>query len=246
MRTCSGSRVDPSPAGGRRTRAGSGGLRDPRRLCPATRRGQCSSRPPCTTTPIPTRPKRPSTAGCNSSATGFRVAPPGQRLRPPVLDAFGVVAAIEHLVLQARGPEGPIELDIEPREMAADGRFHRLAAKPLENALFRIVQESLKQCLEAQRSPKIRRPPDRRRPARLRHRPRLGRGLRSRPGDDGQVGTPGRSASGRGCSAARTGRSKARRRRYDRSDRIRWPRKASQPSGLPRRRDRTRTSASGH
>ena len=130
-------------------------------------------------------------------------------LRPPVLDAFGVVAAIEHLVLQARGPEGPeIELDVELREMAPDGRFQRLA-QPLENALFRIVQESLNNALKHSRSPKI----------------------RVHLADDGELAFPspsatgawasiptarrmgtsgcGASASGRGCWAA-THKSKAR------------------------------------
>jgi PAS domain S-box-containing protein len=70
-------------------------------------------------------------------------------LRPPVLDAFGVVAAIEHLILQARGREGPeIELEVEVR-------FERLA-QPLENAMFRIVQESLTNAVKHSRSPVIR------------------------------------------------------------------------------------------
>jgi PAS domain S-box-containing protein len=70
-------------------------------------------------------------------------------LRPPVLDAFGVVPAIEHLILQDRTPEGP-EI-----ELAVEVQFDRLA-RPLENAVFRIVQESLTNALKHSRSPKVR------------------------------------------------------------------------------------------
>ena len=77
-------------------------------------------------------------------------------LRPPVLDAFGVVPAIEHLILQDRRPEGPeIEFAVDVRGPAVEGQFKRLA-RPLENAVFRIVQESLTSALKHSRSPKIR------------------------------------------------------------------------------------------
>jgi signal transduction histidine kinase len=70
-------------------------------------------------------------------------------LHPPVLDTFGVVAAIEHLILQSQGPEGP------QIEFSSHVRFDRLA-RPLENALFRIVQESLTNARKHSRSPKVR------------------------------------------------------------------------------------------
>lgn len=57
-------------------------------------------------------------------------------LRPPVLDSFGIVPAIEHLIRQATVASG---LDIE---LHTSGHFDRLA-RPLENAVFRIIQESL-------------------------------------------------------------------------------------------------------
>lgn len=57
-------------------------------------------------------------------------------LRPPVLDQFGIVAAVEHLVGLNCCDE---QLGIE---FISRGRARRLAA-PLENALFRIVQETL-------------------------------------------------------------------------------------------------------
>lgn len=57
-------------------------------------------------------------------------------LRPPVLDSFGIIPAIEHLIRQATVASG---LDIE---LQTAGQFDRLA-RPLENAVFRIVQESL-------------------------------------------------------------------------------------------------------
>jgi PAS domain S-box-containing protein len=57
-------------------------------------------------------------------------------LRPPALDAFGVLAAIEHLVEENRRARGPVV------ELLAPDDLPRLA-RPLENALFRIVQESL-------------------------------------------------------------------------------------------------------
>ena len=70
-------------------------------------------------------------------------------LHPPVLEAFGVVPAIEHLVLEHQSPDGP------QIEFAAEARFERLA-RPLENALFRIVQESLTNAQKHSRSAKIR------------------------------------------------------------------------------------------
>jgi len=57
-------------------------------------------------------------------------------LRPTVLDEFGVLPAIEHLVQLNRRDDGP-----EVVFIAADD-FPRLA-RPLENALFRIAQELL-------------------------------------------------------------------------------------------------------
>ncbi len=57
-------------------------------------------------------------------------------LCPPVLDQFGIVAAIEHLVSLNHCDE---QLGIE---FVSRGRMRRLAA-PLENAVFRIVQETL-------------------------------------------------------------------------------------------------------
>jgi len=56
-------------------------------------------------------------------------------LRPPVLDQFGVVAAVEHLVSINQGDGTEIEF-------VSRGGTRRMAA-PLENAVFRIVQESL-------------------------------------------------------------------------------------------------------
>jgi len=70
-------------------------------------------------------------------------------LHPPVLEAFGVVPAIEHLVLEHQSPDGP------QIEFAAEARFERLA-RPLENALFRIVQESLSNAQQHSRSPRVR------------------------------------------------------------------------------------------
>lgn len=57
-------------------------------------------------------------------------------LRPPILDDSGVVAAIEHLIHDQMRSTG---LRIVFRH---EVRFQRLAS-PLENALFRIVQESV-------------------------------------------------------------------------------------------------------
>ena len=57
-------------------------------------------------------------------------------LRPPVLDEFGIVAAVEHLV-GLNHSEQQLRIDFVSR-----GRARRLAT-PLENAIFRIVQEAL-------------------------------------------------------------------------------------------------------
>ena len=70
-------------------------------------------------------------------------------LHPPVLDAFGVIPAIEHLVLQSQSSGGP-EIAFAP-----EVRFGRLA-RTLENAIFRIVQESLTNAQKHSQSPRIR------------------------------------------------------------------------------------------
>lgn len=57
-------------------------------------------------------------------------------VRPPVLDELGIMAAVEYLVNECRMQKG-VEVELISR-MA----FDRLAP-PLENAVFRIVQESL-------------------------------------------------------------------------------------------------------
>jgi PAS domain S-box-containing protein len=57
-------------------------------------------------------------------------------LRPPALDDFGVLPAIEYLLEENRRARGPVV------EVLAPDDLPRLA-RPLENALFRIVQESL-------------------------------------------------------------------------------------------------------
>lgn len=69
-------------------------------------------------------------------------------LHPPVLDAFGVVPAIEHLILQSQSPGGP-EIEFAP-----EVQFERLA-RTLENAIFRIVQESLTNAQKHSQSPRI-------------------------------------------------------------------------------------------
>ena len=69
-------------------------------------------------------------------------------LRPPVLDEFGVVEAVQYLVYEHRRHGGPeIEFD---HDMAGE----RLAP-PLENAIFRIVQESLNNACRHSRSDRI-------------------------------------------------------------------------------------------
>lgn len=70
-------------------------------------------------------------------------------LRPPILDESGVVAAVEHLVhesLRAGGPE---------IEVIKDVRFERLAT-PVENTIFRIVQEGLTNARRYSQSDRIR------------------------------------------------------------------------------------------
>lgn len=56
-------------------------------------------------------------------------------LRPPILDEAGVVAAIEYLVNETRP-------DIPDLDFMHNTRFERLLP-PLENAIFRVVQEAL-------------------------------------------------------------------------------------------------------
>jgi len=57
-------------------------------------------------------------------------------LRPPIIDEMGIVLAIEHLVNDYTAPRGP---GIEFSHDVASGRLEPM----LENALFRIAQESL-------------------------------------------------------------------------------------------------------
>ena len=56
-------------------------------------------------------------------------------LRPPVLDEFGIIAAIEHLINEVRP-------DVPEIQFVHHTKFDRLAP-PLESAIFRIVQEAL-------------------------------------------------------------------------------------------------------
>ncbi|HUT13293.1 MAG TPA: PAS domain S-box protein [Thermoguttaceae bacterium] len=69
-------------------------------------------------------------------------------LRPPVLDELGVVAAVEYLVAEAREQGGP-EI-----EFTKQVEFKRLA-RPLESAVFRIVQESLTNACRHSRSDRV-------------------------------------------------------------------------------------------
>ena len=70
-------------------------------------------------------------------------------LRPPILDEQGIVPAIEHLVHETGEPEGPaVELVVNVRF----GRLHPL----LENAIFRIVQESLTNARRHSQSDQVR------------------------------------------------------------------------------------------
>jgi signal transduction histidine kinase len=63
-------------------------------------------------------------------------------VRPPILDEAGVVAAIEHLAKDGRGPAAGVEIEFD-HEVA----FDRLAPV-LENAIYRIVQEGLTNALK--------------------------------------------------------------------------------------------------
>jgi beta-phosphoglucomutase len=70
-------------------------------------------------------------------------------LRPPILDEMGVFDAVQYLVYEQRKDGGPeIVLDHD----ASGERF----PPPLENAVFRIVQESLNNACRHSRSDKIR------------------------------------------------------------------------------------------
>lgn len=69
-------------------------------------------------------------------------------LRPPILDELGIVEAIEYLVCERRlegGPEIEFEHDLAPPRLAP----------PLQNAVFRIVQELLNNACRHSRSPRI-------------------------------------------------------------------------------------------
>jgi PAS domain S-box-containing protein len=70
-------------------------------------------------------------------------------VRPPILDEMGVVAAIHHLVADIRTNEGP------EMEVAIDFEFDRLGPI-MENAVFRIVQESLANACTHSESNKVR------------------------------------------------------------------------------------------
>jgi len=70
-------------------------------------------------------------------------------LRPPVLDEFGVVEAVQYLVYEHDKDSGPeIEFD---HNMAGE----RLPP-PLENAIFRIIQESLNNAFRHSRTDRVR------------------------------------------------------------------------------------------
>ncbi len=70
-------------------------------------------------------------------------------LRPLVLDELGIVDAVQYLVYEHRRDGGP---EIEFEHDFPEGHL----SSPLENALFRIVQESLQNACRHSRSDKIR------------------------------------------------------------------------------------------
>jgi signal transduction histidine kinase len=70
-------------------------------------------------------------------------------LRPPILDESGILAAVEYLICEYRERSG---VDIMLRHDLRGSRF----APPLENAVFRIVQESLTNATRHSRSDFIR------------------------------------------------------------------------------------------
>jgi len=70
-------------------------------------------------------------------------------LRPPVLDEFGIVPAIEHLI-EDHHTAGGGRVDFE-----ASGTTERLA-QPLESALFRVLQEALNNARKHSQSDRIR------------------------------------------------------------------------------------------
>ena len=70
-------------------------------------------------------------------------------LRPPVLDEYGIVPAIEHLIEDHRAGGG-VEV-----EFVSGIKIQRLA-RPLESALFRIVQETLNNIRRHSQSDKVR------------------------------------------------------------------------------------------
>ncbi len=69
-------------------------------------------------------------------------------LRPAVLEDFGVVPAVENLVVDHRTDAGPVI------ELTHDVGFERLPP-PLETAVFRVVQESLVNALRHAQSDRI-------------------------------------------------------------------------------------------
>jgi signal transduction histidine kinase len=71
-------------------------------------------------------------------------------VRPPILDEAGVVAAIEHIINDGRGPAAGVQIEFH-HEVA----FDRLAPV-LENAIYRIVQEGLTNALKYSQSKKVR------------------------------------------------------------------------------------------
>ena len=69
-------------------------------------------------------------------------------LRPPILDEAGIVDAVDYLVCENQCDDGP------KIEFAHNVAFDRLAP-PLETAIFRIVQESLRNACRHSRSARI-------------------------------------------------------------------------------------------